>query len=73
MKTADRMSEIASFKVMEILALAREMEAQGRDVVHMEIGEPDFVSPQPVLDAAHAACMAGHPHYTPAAGLGQLR
>ncbi len=73
MKIAHRMRGIASFKVMEILALARAMEAQGRDVVHMEIGEPDFVSPQPVLDAAQAACKAGHTHYTPAAGLGQLR
>ena len=67
------MDGIASFKVMEILALAGQMEAQGRDVVHMEIGEPDFISPQPVLDAAQAACMAGHTHYTAAAGLEQLR
>ena len=67
------MQGIASFKVMEILARARAMAVCGRDVVHMEIGEPDFVSPQPVLDAAQAACDAGHTHYTPAAGLGQLR
>ena len=73
MKIAQRMHGIASFKVMEILARARAMEASGRDVVHMEIGEPDFVSPQPVLDAAQAACKAGLTHYTPAAGLGRLR
>jgi aspartate/methionine/tyrosine aminotransferase len=67
------MREIAPFRVMEILARAREMEAQGRDVVHMEIGEPDFVSPQPVLRAARDAIRAGKTHYTSAAGLGMLR
>ena len=73
MKIAQRMQEIAPFRVMEILARARAMEAQGRDVVHMEIGEPDFVSPSPVLAAAALALKAGKTHYTPAAGLGSLR
>jgi aspartate/methionine/tyrosine aminotransferase len=67
------MQEIAPFRVMEILARARDMEAQGRDVVHMEIGEPDFVSPQPVIDAAIASQRSGQTHYTPAAGLPSLR
>jgi len=73
MKLSRRMHEIAPFRVMEILARARAMEAQGRDVVHMEIGEPDFVSPQPVIDAAIRAQRAGQTHYTPAAGLPALR
>ncbi len=73
MDFARRMQDIAPFRVMEILARARALEAQGRDIVHMEIGEPDFVSPQPVIDAAIAAQKSGQTHYTPAAGLPALR
>ncbi|MGD8957277.1 MAG: aminotransferase class I/II-fold pyridoxal phosphate-dependent enzyme [Chromatiaceae bacterium] len=73
MRIARRMDDIAPFRVMEILGRARAMEAQGRDVVHLEIGEPDFVSPQPVIDAAHQALRAGFTHYTPATGLSSLR
>ncbi len=72
-RSALRMREIAPFRVMEIMAQAKAMEAAGRDIVHMEIGEPDFVSPQPVIDAAIAAQRAGLTHYTPAAGLSALR
>lgn len=67
------MRAIAPFRVMQILARARDLEAQGRQVVHMEIGEPDFVSPEPVNRAAVSALAAGHTHYTPAAGLPALR
>jgi aspartate/methionine/tyrosine aminotransferase len=73
MRIARRMGDIAPFRVMEILGRARAMEAQGRDVVHMEIGEPDFVSPRPAIDAAHQALHSGFTHYTPAAGLPSLR
>ena len=73
MKISGRMRDIAPFRVMEILARARRMEAEGRSVVHMEIGEPDFVSPEPVIAAGVAALNAGHTHYTPAAGLPALR
>jgi len=58
---------------MQILARARALEAAGRDIVHMEIGEPDFVTPEPVMRAAHAAIEAGRTHYTPATGLPELR
>lgn len=58
---------------MALLARARELEAQGRSVVHMEIGEPDFTTPQPVTDAGIRALQAGMTHYTPAAGLPALR
>lgn len=73
MDIARRMKEIAPFRVMEILARARQMESQGRDVVHMEIGEPDFVSPAPVIEAAIESQRTGKTHYTPAAGLPALR
>jgi aspartate/methionine/tyrosine aminotransferase len=67
------MAAIAPFRVMQILARAREMEAAGRDVVHMEIGEPDFPGTPPVLTAAADALGLGHTRYTPAAGLPALR
>ncbi|MDJ0741568.1 MAG: aminotransferase class I/II-fold pyridoxal phosphate-dependent enzyme [Gammaproteobacteria bacterium] len=73
MRVAERTQQIAPFRVMAILARARELEAGGRRVVHMEIGEPDFVSPSPVVDAGRRALAAGATHYTPAAGLTSLR
>ncbi len=70
---ARRMAEIEPFHVMDLLAKARQLEAEGRSIVHMEIGEPDFSTPQPVLDAAQQALIAGETHYTPAMGLPDLR
>ena len=70
---AARMAEIEAFHVMDILARARALEAQGRDVVHMEIGEPDFPTPDAVVEAGIAALRAGHTHYTPSLGLPALR
>lgn len=67
------MSEIEPFHVMELLARARELEAAGRSIVHMEIGEPDFATPQPIVEAAQQALAAGRTHYTPALGLPALR
>jgi aspartate/methionine/tyrosine aminotransferase len=67
------MAGIEPFHVMEILARAREMDARGKDVVHMEVGEPDFPSPQPIIDAGIAALRQGKTHYTPALGLPELR
>ncbi len=72
-RIARRMGEIAPFQVMELLVRARAMEADGRDIVHMEIGEPDFDTPGPVVRAAHAALERGDIHYTPAMGLLELR
>ncbi|MGB5440019.1 MAG: pyridoxal phosphate-dependent aminotransferase [Gammaproteobacteria bacterium] len=73
MRIADRMEVIQPFHVMALLARARELEAAGRSIIHMEIGEPDFVTPQPVIDAGISALSAGHTHYTPATGLPALR
>ena len=66
-------SAIEPFHVMKILAEAKQLEAQGKDVIHMEIGEPDFPSPECVHDAAIAAAQKGLTHYTPTLGLPELR
>jgi aspartate/methionine/tyrosine aminotransferase len=58
---------------MEVLARAQALEARGRDVVHMEVGEPDFPTPAPVVAAARAALDRGLTRYTPALGLPALR
>lgn len=73
MERAARTADIRPFYVMELLARARALEAAGRDIVHMEIGEPDFPTPGPVLAAAQAAIAQGDVHYTPATGLASLR
>jgi aspartate/methionine/tyrosine aminotransferase len=70
---ATRMTAIQPFHVMALLARARELEAAGRSIVHMEIGEPDFVTPQPVIEAGMQALAEGRTHYTPAVGLPELR
>ncbi len=67
------MAEIEPFHVMELLARARALEAQGRSVIHMEIGEPDFPTPEPVCRAAMRVIETGELFYTPALGLPELR
>ena len=58
---------------MELLARAKALEAAGRDIIHMEIGEPDFPTPAPILEAAQASIADGRTFYTPALGLPELR
>ncbi|WP_290703186.1 pyridoxal phosphate-dependent aminotransferase [Amphritea sp.] len=70
---SDRVAEIDSFKVMDLLKRAKELDALGHDVVHMCAGEPDFATPEPVSEAGIAAIRAGHTQYTPAAGIPPLR
>ncbi|MEW8522301.1 MAG: pyridoxal phosphate-dependent aminotransferase [Candidatus Thiodiazotropha endolucinida] len=70
---ARRMQRIAPFYVMDLLAQARRMEAEGRSVIHMEIGEPDFDTPAPVVAEGQAVLASGDIHYTPAKGLAALR
>lgn len=72
-RTAARMAGIAPFHVMDILARAQALEATGRDIVHLEIGEPDFTTPAPIVEAGVAALRGGHTHYTGALGLPALR
>jgi aspartate/methionine/tyrosine aminotransferase len=70
---AARVGDIAPFHVMEVQTAARALEAAGRSVVHMEIGEPDFPTPGPVLEAARRALADGGIYYTSALGLPELR
>jgi aspartate/methionine/tyrosine aminotransferase len=70
---ATRLQHIAPFHVMEIATHARALENQGRDVIHMEIGEPDFPSPPPVIEAAQALLSSGQIYYTSALGIRPLR
>jgi len=70
---ASRVDEIAPFHVMEVQTAARALEAAGHSVVHMEIGEPDFPTPAPVLAAARDALADGGIYYTSALGIPELR
>ncbi len=70
---AARMSRIAPFHVMDILARAQALEAAGRSIIHMEIGEPDFPTPAAIVQAGIEALRQGHTYYTPALGLSELR
>src|SRR6266516_1041531 len=72
-ETAARVQEIEPFHVMEVQTAARLLEASGRSVIHMEIGEPDFPTPEPVIAAAQAAIAEGRIYYTSALGLPELR
>ncbi len=73
MKIASRMAQIAPFHVMELMARAQALEAAGRSIIHFEVGEPDFATAPPILDAAQRFLSGGHVHYTAALGLTELR
>ena len=73
MRFSKKMSRLGTETAFEVLAAARALEAQGRDVVHLEIGEPDFDTPANIVDAAVRAPRDGQTHYTPAAGIPDLR
>lgn len=68
-----RSRAIEPFHVMALLARANELQASGHDVIHLEIGEPDFTTATPIIQAGQAALAAGHTKYTAARGLPQLR
>ena len=70
---AARLADIAPFHVVELLTRARQLEAEGRDIIHMEVGEPDFPTPEPIAAAAVDAIKAGKTLYTQALGLPELR
>lgn len=72
-KWADRVAEVAPFHVMQLLSRARQLQAEGRDVIHMEVGEPDFPTAAPIVAAGQDALAKGLTQYTPAAGLPELR
>jgi len=70
---AERMSRLGTETAFEVLARARALEARGRNVVHLEIGEPDFETPEHIRLAAKQALDEGYTHYGPAPGLPELR
>ncbi|MFT6325231.1 MAG: aspartate/methionine/tyrosine aminotransferase [Crocinitomicaceae bacterium] len=73
MKVAKRLKNISPFHVMDLLAKAKQMQAEGRDIIHLEVGEPDFSSPKAVIKAGIKALGEGKTHYTAATGLPELR
>ncbi len=73
LRLAARALAVEPFHVMRLLSRAQALEASGRRILHLEVGEPDFPTPGPVVEAARRALVAGHTHYTPAAGLPALR
>ena len=73
MKTSSRINDIQPFHVMALLARAKELEVEGKNIIHMEIGEPDFPTPQPIVDSGIEAISKGNVHYTTALGLPELR
>jgi len=73
MRTARRAAEIEPFEVMDVLSRAHALERAGRHVVHMEIGEPDFTAPAPVVEAGVRALRDGRTAYTATLGLPELR
>jgi aspartate/methionine/tyrosine aminotransferase len=70
---AERMKAIQAFHVMDILARARQLASSGRSIIHMEVGEPDFATPAPIVEAGLQALKAGQTKYTPACGIPELR
>lgn len=73
LRLASRMKRLGTETAFEVLARARALEAEGRNIVHLEIGEPDFDTPKNVIEAGVAALRSGWTHYGPAAGLPDAR
>jgi aspartate/methionine/tyrosine aminotransferase len=73
MKLAERMSRIGTESAFEVLVRARALEAQGKDIIHLEIGEPDFPTPRNIIDEGKKALDEGWTHYGPSQGLPELR
>ncbi|MBS1538527.1 MAG: pyridoxal phosphate-dependent aminotransferase [Bacteroidetes bacterium] len=73
MHIAERISRLGTETAFEVLVRARALEAQGKNIVHLEIGEPDFDTPQNIIDAAKTALDNGFTHYGPSNGLLQTR
>ncbi len=73
MKLAERISQLGTESAFDVLVKARALEAEGKDVVHLEIGEPDFTTPPNIVEAGIKALRDGWTHYGPAAGFPELR
>ena len=70
---AERMSRLGTEGAFEVLAKARRLEADGRHIVHLEIGEPDFATPDNIIESGISALQNGYTHYTPASGILEVR
>jgi aspartate aminotransferase len=70
---AERMSRLGTEGAFEVLARARKLESEGKRIVHLEIGEPDFATPDNIVEAAIGAMQNGYTHYTPASGIFEAR
>ena len=73
MKLAERMSRLGTETAFEVLAKARGLEREGRDIIHLEIGEPDFDTPANIVEAGKRALSEGYTHYGPSPGLMEVR
>src|SRR5690349_19893513 len=73
LRLAERMSRLGTETAFEVLNRARALERQGKEVIHLEIGEPDFETPTNVINAGVDALQSGWTHYGPSAGLPELR
>ncbi len=73
MQLADRAFRLGTETAFEVLAKARKLEAEGKHIIHLEIGEPDFTTPKNICDAAIQSLRNGDTHYTPSAGILELR
>ncbi len=73
MRFANRMNRLGTETAFEVLAKAKALEAKGKNVIHLEIGEPDFDTPANIVEAGVRALQSGRTHYTPAAGIPELR
>ncbi len=73
MELADRMSLLGTESAFAVLAKAKALEARGRDIIHLEIGEPDFDTPEHIVEAGCRALREGQTHYTPSNGIIELR
>ncbi len=73
MRIAQRMNRLGTETAFEVLVKARALEAQGRDIVHLEVGEPDFPTPPNIVEAGVRALRDGKTKYTPSAGIPELR
>src|SRR5579864_8386721 len=73
LRLAERMSRLGTETAFEVLARAKALERQGKEIIHLEIGEPDFDTPKHIREAAKRALDNGATHYGPAAGLPELR
>ena len=72
-KLARRMERLGTETAFDVLVRAKALEAKGKDIIHLELGEPDFDTPSNVIEAATTALMEGYTHYCASAGLTELR